>query len=343
MEGRFNATEFKSINKENSLRTEDFVRKSAGTSLIRNHKFLRDKDFERGFNSTFQRDKMREFFAKNDLLRETRTERRRTAKRRTVRQGTGRPRKERRRCWRYDAVSWTLKQIRPNCKVPKGIRKQNTTIKRIIYFNKTIEYTVCNKTSRKCKEQPYYSWRLKLMIERPPCCIDHVLETFKHVTSILDKAKIPYFLTAGGLVGWVRNKSMPRYENDIDILIDEMHWGRYKAHVMTKAAKYGHYPKEKFRNFIRIYYSTINKVFVDTWPYRVIKKNGKKWVKAVSLLTWHENPYSSIFPLKRSRYSGIPVWVPNDPKDVLDRHYGKRFNWRKEVTCKTNFKKKCTS
>jgi len=248
-----------------------------------------------------------------------------------------------RRCWKNNPVSWTAKQLRPNCMVPKDFRKRNSTVKRIIYFNKTVEYTVCSKTTNKCQEQPYYSWRLHKMIERPPCCIAHVLETFRHVARILDRAKIPYFLTAGGLVGWVKGRSMPRYENDLDILVDKRHWARFRSNIMTKVTKYGHFAKEKFKYFIRTYYSKTNKVFVDAWPYKIIKKNGSRWIKTESLLTWQDNPYSSIFPLRRSTYSGIPVWVPNDPESVLDRHYAKRFQWRKTITCKTQHKKKCTS
>ena len=272
------------------------------------------------------------------------------AKKRAVKRVAGKSAKARmdwrvwwRRCWRMNPVSWTAKQLRSSCKVPKDFREKNSTVKRIVYFNKTVEYTVCSKSTNKCQEQPYYSWRLHKTIERPPCCIAHVLETFRHVTRILDRAKIPYFLTAGGLVGWVKGKSMPRYENDLDILVDKRHWGRFRNNVMTKVTKDGHVAKEKFEYFIRTYYSKTNRVFVDAWPYIIVKKNGSRWVKTESLLTWHDNPYSSIFPLRRSMYSGIPVWVPNDPESVLDRHYKKRFKWRKIITCKTQHKNKCTS
>lgn len=248
-------------------------------------------------------------------------------------------------CWKYNPASWTVTQKKPNCKVFKGFKRKHSPVKRIIYFNKTIEYTVCKKSTRRCKEQPYFSWRLKEMVERPPCCVAHVLETFKHVTGILDEANTLYFLTVGGLVGWVKNKAMPRYENDLDILVDVMHWKRFKAGLPAMAKKHGHYVRfdKHLPNFVRIYYSQMNRVFVDAWPYKTVKINGTKWVKAVSTLTWFPNPYTSIFPLRRTSYSGIPIWVPNDPEQVLDRHYGKRFAWRKTVTCKTNHRNKCTT
>ena len=248
-------------------------------------------------------------------------------------------------CWKHDPASWTVTQMRPNCKASKGFKRRNSTVKRIIYFNKTVEYTVCKKSTRRCKEQPYFSWRLKKMVERPPCCIAHVLETFKHVIGTLDKANILYFLTVGGLVGWVKNKSMPRYENDLDILVDVSHWKRFKAGLRAMAKKHGHYVRfnKHLPNFVRIFYSHMNRVFIDAWPYRTVKINGTKWVKAVSALTWFPNPYTSIFPLRRTTYSGIPIWVPNDPEQVLDRHYGKRFSWRKNITCKTKHRYKCTT
>ena len=287
-----------------------------------------------GHDSSLQGGKMRRVHTKYRAVRRTA---RRSAKMKAQK------RLRRGGCWRSDPVNWTATQLRPNCRVPKAFRRWNSTVKRIIYSNKTIEYTVCNKSTKKCKEQPYYSWRMKKMVERPPCCIAHILETFRHVTSILDRAKIPYFLTAGGLIGWVKGKSIPRYENDLDILVDLSYWSRFKDSMMSDVVKYGHFPKEKFSKFLRIYYSETNKVFVDAWPYKIVTRNGSKWVKTDSFLTWHDNPYSSVFPLQRSTYSGLPVWVPNDPENVLDRHYGKRFNWRRNVLCKTNCKKKCTS
>ena len=248
-------------------------------------------------------------------------------------------------CWKYDPASWTVTQMKPNCKASKEFKRRHSTVKRIIHVNKTIEYTVCNKSTRRCKEQPYFSWRLKKMVERPPCCIAHVLDTFKHVTETLDKANILYFLTVGGLVGWVKNKSMPRYENDLDILVDVLHWQRFKAGLRAMAKMHGHYVRfnKRLPNFVRIFYSHMNRVFIDAWPYKTVKINGTKWVKAVSALTWFPNPYTSIFPLRRTTYSGIPIWVPNDPEQVLDRHYGKRFAWRKNITCKTKDRNKCTT
>ena len=250
-----------------------------------------------------------------------------------------------RKCWRYDSTKWTMTAMHPGCRVPEGFKKRNSVIKRVIYFNKTIEYTVCNKSTKKCREQPYFSWRLKKMVERPPCCIAHVLETFKRVTEMLDEAKIRYFLVAGGLVGWVKNRSIPRYENDLDLLIDGSKWKQFKSDLKKVADKHGHYVKflKRLPNFVRVFYSKLNRVYIDTWPYRIIRVNGSKWVKPVSSLTWYPFHYSSIFPLRRGVFSGIPIWVPNDPELVLDRHYKNRFNWRGNVTCKEKNRKKCMS
>lgn len=250
-----------------------------------------------------------------------------------------------RRCWKYDPSNWTVTQLRRNCVVLKDFRKARSTVKRIVHFNGTVEFTVCNKNTRRCKEQPYFSWRLKKMVERPPCCIAHVLETFQHVIEVLEDAKIKYFLTAGGLVGWVKNRAIPRYENDLDILVDELHWNQFKTSLMELTAKYGHDVNisQQVPNFVRIYFSKVNKVFIDAWPYRIVKENGTKWVKTVSKLTWYPNPYSTIFPLQRTTFSGIRIWVPKRPDAVLNRHYRGRFNWKKTVTCKVKQHNKCIS
>lgn len=261
----------------------------------------------------------------------------------TKRRLSNKRKSKRKKCWQSDPKSWTVTQLRPSCKVLKSFVKANSVVKRIVFFNKTVKYTGCNATTVACKEQPYYSWRLRTMIERPPCCISHILETFRQVMKVLDDLNIQCFLVAGGLIGWVKNKSIPRHENDLDVLVDPAGWRKFKAVMKKRAQKLGHAVNLSKRSpqFVRIYYSKTNRVHVDAWPYRTFEMNGTKWVKAVSDLTWFPHPYESIFPLRRTTYSGIPIWIPNDPEDVLDRHYRGSFKWRKPITCKSKKRRKC--
>ena len=251
----------------------------------------------------------------------------------------------RRYCFRYDMATWTMRVRRPNCGRPSKKTIARLKVKRIIYLNGSIDYPICNKTTRKCKEQPYFSRKLNKMIERPPCCIAHVLELFAHVTSALDDIGVRYYLTAGGLVGWVKSKAMPRYENDLDIHVDWRRWNtkKLKAALVNLKEKYGHWTRfyPKVPNFRRVYYSEKNRVFIDMWPYKIEKRNGSKWVRVLSTLTWYPNLYNTTFPLKRTVFSGLKTWVPNDPEAVLDIHYQDRFQWRQKVLCKIKSKNKC--
>lgn len=231
---------------------------------------------------------------------------------------------------KVDWPNWTIKFIEANITHKCLRQKFPKWVKRIILANGTIISKGCTRQTQKCREHSYFNWKLNERINSPPCCLQHVVDIFRNTANLLDKYGGMYFLFAGGLIGWYRNRSIVPYDHDLDVIVDLDFWkSRNFKKVLTNLEKNkGYFVKKLSWNKIKIYYSKTNHNFIDLWPFG---RHGEDEIKIKSS-TIKIQKLENILPLRRSTFEGFKIWVPKNPEAALNLEYGK--GWETELTCK---------
>ena len=229
-----------------------------------------------------------------------------------------------------DLPNWTIKFTQTNTTQKCSRKKFPKWVKRIILSNGTILSKGCTRETQKCKQHSYFNWKLNLRINSPPCCLRHVVDIFRDTAKLFDKYGGMYFLFAGGLIGWFRNRSIVPYDHDLDIIVDLDFWKsrNFKKLLQNLKKSKGYLVKKLRWNKIKIYYSKKNHNFIDLWPFG---RHGKDQIKIKSS-TMKIHKLENILPLKRSTFEGFKIWVPKNPEAALNLEYGK--GWKTELTCK---------
>ena len=229
-----------------------------------------------------------------------------------------------------DWPNWTIKFTQTNTTQKCSRKKFPKWIKRIILSNGTILSKGCTRNTKKCREHSYFNWKLNSRINSPPCCLQHVVDIFRDTAKLLDKYGGMYFLFAGGLIGWYRNRSIVPYDHDLDIIVDLDFWKsrNFKKLLQNLKKNKGYYVKKLSWNKIKIYFSIKNHNFIDLWPF---SRHGNDQIKIKSS-TMKIHKFENILPLRRSTFEGFKIWVPQNPEAALNLEYGK--GWKTELTCK---------
>ena len=97
------------------------------------------------------------------------------------------------------------------------------------------------------------------------------------------------------------------------------------------ARKHGHCSVLMEPNKLRIYYSKLNNLRIDVWPY-VVGGDGRV---RIHYPLYPAQPADSLFPARLEYFDNFdfPVYFPRDPIAHLDAVYGKD-KWQQELTCK---------
>ncbi len=182
------------------------------------------------------------------------------------------------------------------------------------------------------------------------------------VTKLLDKFKIEYALCGGSLLGYMRNKSMIPWDDDLDLMIFD------KDEINIKQ-------KEFIKELNNLGYNFINQG--NGYAYHIIKENEKKYLRdteinmSISEYVLDIHPFdknrkinnndnsqldififgkqrlktkevysptkykargsvdyfdlNEVYPLKKENFGNVMVNIPNIPNNYLRRMYGNNF------------------
>jgi phosphorylcholine metabolism protein LicD len=168
------------------------------------------------------------------------------------------------------------------------------------------------------------------------------IEAFKEVCALLKKHEIVFWLDCGSALGAYRYQGMIPYDDDIDFsIISDDHQNVRKiletldpdAYQVQDWSSYLH-PQ----TFIKLYIKK-TKTLIDIYHYTLDPQTSqatyfytyqdtplpRKWKRMEEVMT-KPIPYHVIFPLKRTYFDGIEVWVPNDLEQFLHYKYGENLS-----------------
>jgi len=203
-------------------------------------------------------------------------------------------------------------------------------IKQVIYDNTKIDYFGCTRDTERCfdtviNDIPDFLHRGKWT---PPCCLQAIRETARHVFHVLSKAKVRYWLEGGSLLGAVRHKDIIPWDYDVDIGIYQHDISKCE-HLAKLSQKDNFVDGEGFQwekategKFFRVHYSDINRNHVDIFPF--YSKSGTMtkdtWFKTHRQDT--EFPEHYLNPLTEIEFIGMNVSVPNNYRNFLEFKFG---------------------
>lgn len=202
-------------------------------------------------------------------------------------------------------------------------------IKQVVRETGTTEWYGCNKDTPRCfgpiiEQMPSYLFENKWT---PPCCLSNLRKTAKHVFNNLDEAGIRYWLESGSLLGAMRSGDILPWDYDVDIGFNRddllrSPWLK-KAEDRPVVDLQGFvWEKATEGNFYRVYYSKINKIYVNLFPF--YQKNGTM-IKD-SWFTRHKNmefPDNFLHPMSSIEFIGRQVPCANNIRDFLELKFGK--------------------
>jgi hypothetical protein len=193
----------------------------------------------------------------------------------------------------------------------------------------TEEWFGCDKDTERCfgtihGNMPDYLHRGRWT---PPCCLQALRTTARHVFRILERQKVRYWLEGGSLLGAVRNGDIIPWDYDVDLGMYADDLGKSMHLVNSAEAPYEAedgfiWEKATEGDFYRIQYSSTNRLHVDIFPF--FSHNGtmtkKTWFKSHR----QDMPFPEHFlkPISKMPFVGVEVSVPNNAEKFLDMKFG---------------------
>jgi len=203
-------------------------------------------------------------------------------------------------------------------------------IKRLLTSSGQEKWFGCSKTSSRCfpsvLDVPYFLLQGRWT---PPCCLQALRETARHVFSTCENSGIVYWLEGGSLLGAARHHDIIPWDYDVDIgiYLKDINKVSFLQKVWNgdKYTDYEGFVWERASDgdFIRVQYSKTNHLHVDIFPF--YEKNG-----VMTKNTWFkthrqdmEFPARFLKPLKRLQFVGVDAMVPNNYRDFLEMKFGR--------------------
>jgi len=217
-----------------------------------------------------------------------------------------------------------------------------------------VEWFGCSRESSRCfpsvpeGENPAYvnegRWT-------PPCCLEKLRETTRHVVKVLESAKVRYWLEGGSLLGAVRQADIIPWDYDVDLGMYRSDYTRCRP--LRQAWNNGAFEDEqgfvweraREADFFRVQYSRSNRLHVDIFPFYPKETQGGGRGGGVGqgqgggegegemIMTkdfWFkthrqdvEFPEKYLQPTVQIPFVGTEVAAPNNAKEFLELKFGK--------------------
>jgi hypothetical protein len=178
-------------------------------------------------------------------------------------------------------------------------------------------------------------------------------EGLKEIAKILTEANIPWWVDCGTLLGTYRYGGIIPWDYDIDIaalVIDFENIRRVLNQLDKEKYVVQDWSSRSFPDsFFKIYVKE-SKDFIDIYFYEIdVEKKELKYIftleENIFFFEWwkmderrFKKPVALnvVFPLKKSFFDGIEVFVPNQPEPFLQRYYGENLAPAKVYNKETN-------
>ncbi|NXR70844.1 FKRP protein, partial [Rhadina sibilatrix] len=189
----------------------------------------------------------------------------------------------------------------------------------------------CTKSSARCfptiqAQTPQYllggRWT-------PPCCLQALRLTARHVLARLEAAGVRHWLEGGSLLGAVRSGDLIPWDYDVDVgfYLEDLPKCSWLAAVRARGQPVEDpqgflWEKAAEGEFFRVHFSRSNRLHVDLWPF--YPREGGVMTKDTWLPHGQdvEFPESFLVPLGSVGFVGLRAKAPNDPRAFLELKFG---------------------
>ncbi|KAH8040337.1 hypothetical protein HPB51_010117 [Rhipicephalus microplus] len=206
----------------------------------------------------------------------------------------------------------------------------NFGVKKVHQPGGEVTWHGCKRDTSRCfgtvlDETPDYLYKGRWT---PPCCLENLRRTARHVFAILERCKTRYWLEGGSLLGAARNHDIIPWDYDVDIGVysedvQRCEWLRNSQKGSVIDADGYVWEKAAEGDFIRVQYSSANRVHVDIFPF--YSRNG-----VMTKDTWfkshpqdREFPEHFLKPLSSILFVGVFASAPNNVTQFLELKFGK--------------------
>nr|CAD7404016.1 unnamed protein product [Timema cristinae] len=207
---------------------------------------------------------------------------------------------------------------------------QTLGFKKVVLEKGAVEWYGCTRETPRCfgtvtNDMPQYLWEGKWT---PPCCLEGLRRTARHVFDQLEAAGVRYWLEGGSLLGAMRMGDILPWDYDIDVgiyrddipLCSWLNQARSQPVIDDKGFVW---EKANEGDFYRVQFSQVNRLHVDLFPF--YKKNS-----TMTKDTWFvthkqdkEFPEHFLRPISSIDFIGRKVSAPNNIRDFLELKFGK--------------------
>ena len=212
--------------------------------------------------------------------------------------------------------------------------KQETERSRIIESEFDLPYEgkqklmLCNGYTKEC---PFPNCRY-------PCCVTALLETYRYLRKLFNKAGIPLWIVYGTLLGHQRHqKGLIPYDDDFDTMTLGHYADKIEAmrpllekrgHILErrKTDKNGDYPAYDYYCLV---ISATNKNHIDIALAFETEFEGETYIQdapsTFKVTDKHKQwliKKKDLFPLKEGLIYDLPISIPKEPVNVLKFWYG---------------------
>jgi len=195
--------------------------------------------------------------------------------------------------------------------------------------NGEVEWYGCGKTTARCfgtvvQDMPEYLFAKRWT---PPCCLEGLRQTARHVFAKLKASGVRYWLEGGSLLGAARNGDIIPWDYDVDIGIYEA--DVEKCSLLKDSAKQAVVTEDGFvwekateGDFYRVQFSQTNHLHLDIFPFfpREGIMTKRTWFKTHRQDV--EFPEHYLRPLTTIRFIGMEAAAPNNIREFLELKFG---------------------
>ncbi|CAF1188189.1 unnamed protein product, partial [Didymodactylos carnosus] len=194
-----------------------------------------------------------------------------------------------------------------------------------------------------------------------------LLTALKTWALLARKHNLQYWISYGTLIGYVQRGGLLPHDHDVDVSMMEQDTSQlvalaslinsnltsldsniYKLIVHPQWHIVGWFTRSYFRsqgvNFISPNARFIHQktaVYVDIWPvYNYHPGQSENSTNTSSILSEYDGNYdwkvyarNWTFPLNPCKYSGIHVWCPAQPKELVAAFYGRSAVYKSDTSC----------
>ncbi|XP_076067992.1 ribitol 5-phosphate transferase FKRP isoform X1 [Oratosquilla oratoria] len=202
-------------------------------------------------------------------------------------------------------------------------------IKKVVRSSQEVEWYGCSRKTPRCfptvvDDTPDYLYRSRWT---PPCCLEGLRATARHVFQSLRACRARWWLEGGSLLGAVRSGDIIPWDYDVDV-------GIYAADVdrcqQLKSSRWqtvedqdGYvWQRATEGKFYRVHYSATNHLHVDIFPFtpRDGLMTRGQWPNAHK--QDQDFPEHFLRPISTISFAGVMAAAPNNVRDFLELKFG---------------------